>query len=88
MSKDVVPKTPTEKSALTASKTAEKPEKMKEADAAQMIVDNQKEKARLEEEVKTFEGQIEKSKSVPDSPRPPSASKRRVSNTISRVNAV
>ena len=61
---------------------------MKEADAAQMIVDDQKEKARLEEEVKKFEAQIEKSKSVPDSPRPPSASKRRVSNTIRRVNAV
>ena len=61
---------------------------MKEADAAQMIVDDQKEKARLEEEVKNFEAQIEKSESVPDSPRPPSASKRRVSNTIRRVNAV
>ena len=60
---------------------------MKEADAAQMIVDDQKEKARLEE-VKNFEAQIEKSVSVPDSPRPPSASKRRVSNTIRRVNAV
>ena len=78
---------PTKKSALTASKTAEKPEKMKEAGAAQMIVDDQKEKARLEE-VKKFEAQIEKSETVPDSPRPPSASKRRVSNTIRRVNAV
>ena len=53
-----------------------------------MIVDDQKEKARLEEEVKNFEAQIEKPESVPDSPRPPSASKRRVSNTICRVNAV
>jgi gamma-glutamyl phosphate reductase len=67
-------------------------ENRKDAEAAQKIVDDQKGKARLEEENKKLKAQLEKAKNVPDpvpkSPRPKSATKHRVTNSVRRVKAV
>ena len=68
-------------------------ENRKEAEAAQKIVDDQKEKARLEEENKKLKAELQKSKITAtvtdDSPRTPSVpQKKRLSNTVRRVVTV
>ena len=67
-------------------------ENTRKAEAAQKIVDDQKEKARLEEENKKLKAQLEKAQNVPDpvpeSPRPKSDKKGRLSNLVCRVKAV
>ncbi len=67
-------------------------ENTKKAVEAQKIVDDQKEKARLEEENKKLKAQLEKAKNVPDPvpelPRPKSDKKGRLSNSVCRVKAV
>jgi hypothetical protein len=67
-------------------------ENRQDAEAAQKIVNDQKEKARLEEENKKLKVLLEKAKNVPDpvpeSSRPKSATKRRLSNSVRRVKAV
>ena len=72
-------------------------DRRKEAEAAQKIVDDQEEKARLEDEVKKLKVQLEKAQQAKpvearssDSLRPSSAKKGkgRLSNTSRRVSAV
>ena len=64
----------------------------KEAEAAQKIVDDRKEKEQLEAENKRLKALLEKANNVsdpvPESPRPKSATKHRVSNSVCRVKAV
>ena len=61
-------------------------ENTRKAEAAQKIVDDQKEKARLEEKNKKLKALLEKAKNVPDpvpeSPSPKSDTKPRLSNSV------
>ncbi len=67
-------------------------ENRKDAEAAQKIINDQKEKARLEEENKKLKALLEKANNVSDPvsefPRPKSATKPRLSNSVRRIKAV
>ena len=72
--------------------TAAERQRVMEAEAAQKIVDDRKEKEQLEAENKRLKALLEKANNVsdpvPESPRPNSATKPRVSNSVRRVKGV